>query len=96
MNILKKFFNTTGESGETLAEYEKKTLTQNQVIMKYAKIQGFFSASSIAPHMNCPITSVRRGLNTLENAGRIEKTDMRAPGLYGRSEGVYKLLNMES
>ncbi len=93
------YYNTLSESGETLKDYKSKAKTQTEKVLGYftsafGNIQSRkLSASLILPLMNCPITSIRRALNTLENDGKIVKTGIQITGLYGRKENMYKLKN---
>jgi len=59
------YYNTTSSSGKELSENKKKAKTQDEKILEFFKVSGKLSASLIFPLMNCPITSIRRSLNTL-------------------------------
>ena len=88
-------FNTTHESGALLKKYAAKAGTQNAKVL--AIITQHYPSGATASNImrmftdNTPITSIRRALTTLYDAGILDKTNERREGLYGRSECVYKL-----
>ena len=88
-------FNTTHESGEMLKKYAAKEGNQNAKVL--AIITQHYPSGATASnilrmfHDNTPITSIRRALSTLYDAGILDKTSERREGLYGRPECVYKL-----
>lgn len=83
------YYNTTSEKGDQLKKNVEQAKTQDQRIKEMFDGGYKLSASLIFPRMNCPITSIRRSLNTLENAGKIRKLDFKIMGLYGRKEYLY-------
>ena len=85
------YYNTTNEQGKTLETYLHKSSSQDEKIKALFKDgKHKLGASMILPMFNCPITSIRRSLNTLMNDGYIEKLDYKLIGLYGRKESVYQ------
>jgi len=88
-------FNTTHESGALLKHYAAKAGTQNAKVL--AIITQYYPSGATASNIlrmftdNTPITSIRRALTTLYDAGILDKTSERREGLYGRPECVYKL-----
>lgn len=95
--------NTTNESGSTLKKYESKAKTQEEKILLYfvqRKMMNQYK-DGISPSQlwraltsyqdNTPITSIRRALTNLTNQGKLEKTDRKVPGIYGRPEYLWKL-----
>ena len=89
-----KYYNTTGESGKMLEEFKAKTMNQDAHIYSIFKKDpdSMLSASIIGKHMRCPLTSIRRSLNTLMNSGKIEKLIEKRVGAYGRPEHLYKFV----
>ena len=90
------FFNTTRESNPKLAEYRAKARTQDDEVMAIVvRLGGTASPSevwnSIDPKGRCPITSVRRAMTNLTNAGRLVKTETKVMGLFGRNEYQWKV-----
>jgi hypothetical protein len=70
------YYNTTNQSGDTLKEYKRKALTQEEEILHYLSRYGLtFSASEIQDSLfkdcNVPITSIRRALSNLSNPNNI-------------------------
>lgn len=90
------FYNTTNEKGLELKKAKEKAISQDKQILAMfdTNVPGIssnkLSASLIFKQMNCPITSIRRALNTLENKGSIKRLDVKINGLYGRKEYMYK------
>lgn len=85
------YYNTTQESGKELKTYREKAKTQDQRVLQLFNKGSKLSASLLHPAFNCPITSIRRSLNTLEKEGKIEKTGIKITGSYGRKENLYRL-----
>ena len=93
------YFNTTNESKESVKAYKKINAKQDTKVLDIIKTERKpFSASLIYKkylHKHvmkaCPITSVRRSVNTLKNLGYIVETGNRVPGMYGRSELEYRI-----
>ncbi len=86
------YYNTVSESGQQLDLFKSKANTQDERILELFKVSGKLSASLIFPLMNCPITSIRRSLNTLENNMKIMKLEVKVRGMYGRLEYLYKII----
>ena len=91
------YYNTLKEEGKQLSLFKEKAKNQDQKILELFKVSGKsfpefkLSASLIMPFLDCPITSIRRSLNTLDNNKKIRRTDVKVMGLYGRMEYLYKL-----
>ena len=88
------YHNTCGI--ENTAEYERKAISQDEVIMRHFRNCAYgtlYSPSKLNKWVlrNAPITSVRRSLTGLTKAGLLVKTDMMVDGLYGRPESLWKL-----
>ena len=88
-----KYFNTVSESGSKLKEYTAKAANQNARVLDILRSLGSASPSQvwIAMGRTCPLTSVRRALTTLTEAGMALKTGARHVGQYGRDECVWTI-----
>ena len=93
-------YNTTNESGATLAEMKDRAKTQNQFILdlfamnprmtpsvceKFAAIKG----------EEWPITSIRRAISDLTAAGFLRKTDQLVEGNYGAREHIWQYVRRQ-
>ena len=94
------YYNTTNETGETLAKYKEKAITQEDYIMLkmyYAtsKDTNFVTSASmflgLAGFEKSPLTSIRRAITNLVNKGKLVYTGEKRQGLYGRNESIIKL-----
>ena len=88
------YHNTCGI--EDTRDYQRKALTQDDVIMVFFSSQRFgdmFTPSELNKLVlpNAPITSVRRSLTGLTKVGLLIKTSYLVDGPYGRPEGLWKL-----
>jgi len=93
------YYNTTQETGSSLAESHAKAKTQEQKILLCFHDQGTpLSASIICKLLNMayPITSIRRALTDMTNQGTLEKTDKKVMGMYGKQEHQWKLKTDEN
>lgn len=91
----KTYFNTTNIVDPVQVDlFNETNKTQNEMILDVARQLKKFSASRINVFMPKSIlmTSVRRGLNTLERKGKIVKTGSRCEGSHGRSENEYSVV----
>lgn len=97
---METYYNTTGENKKTVKTYRKINAKQDKRVLDIIRNERKpFSASLIwkkylHKHVMkaCPITSVRRSINTLKRLGYILETGNRVEGIYGRSENEYRLL----
>ena len=88
------YHNTQGL--ENTEEYERKALSQDDVIMVFFSSQKYgsmFTPSELNNLVlpNAPITSVRRSLTGLTKAELLVKTCYLVDGPYGRPEGLWRL-----
>jgi hypothetical protein len=89
------YHNTTRSSGAELSEYERKALSQDELILDY--FQRFpdiaWSPSQVRRHLNLrsPLTSTRRAITNLTTVGLLIKTPAQITGPYGRPEYLWKL-----
>ena len=94
------YFNTTNENKENETKFRNINNGQDKKVLSIIKeLKKPFSASLVwrdyAPNYLdalVPLTSIRRSINTLKNAGYIEETGKRVMGIYGRNELQYKLI----
>ena len=93
------FYNTNKQKSNELKESKKKVLTQDQFIL------GIFNTwrngEGLSPseveeilvdsyNKNWPLTSIRRAISTLTDAGKLTKTNKLRKGKYGKNEHVWK------
>jgi hypothetical protein len=95
------FYNTTHEQGNSLIQSEKKTQSQDELVMWLFKA---FNNDGMTPSKvwtslielrkidrNTPLTSIRRSITTLTKDGRLSATERQEKGHYGKKEGIWQL-----
>lgn len=88
------YYNTTNESGRTLAEYQRAAENQQEAIqMIFERFQRPLTPSQVHAVMSkdTPITSVRRAITNLTNEGILTKLNDKQMGVYGRPEHLWVL-----
>jgi len=90
------YHNTTQSLGPELREYQDKANSQEKRILAFLKLDSNRPITPSAACMwifkgNIPITSVRRALTNLTNAGELVKTTVQVKGPYGRPEFIWEL-----
>jgi Fe2+ or Zn2+ uptake regulation protein len=88
------FYNTTGETGATLAASKIKADTQNSVILEFFKnTDGEFTPFEVQEMAlpGAPITSIRRSLTTLTGMGLLDKCSVKREGIYRKINFTWKL-----
>jgi predicted ArsR family transcriptional regulator len=86
------YHNTTHSTGETLRKYEQVSNNQEDVILSWFQYNVRGTASQAHECMqSSPITSTRRAMTNLANAGKLVKTQRQVEGPYGRPEYIYEL-----
>lgn len=90
------YYNTTHETGPTLASYMATAAAQERKILRFMCQYHYksFAPSEVwreAFYMQSPITSVRRAMTNLTQAGALVKLDQKRRGYYGRPEHLWKL-----
>jgi len=88
------FFNTIEETGQSLVQSTKKAKNQQDIIYSYfVQTNRPLSPSMVLNelNLNCPITSIRRAITNLTDAGKIIKTDQYVKGNYGKLEHLWEL-----
>jgi hypothetical protein len=90
------YFNTTGLTGQTLANARSGAIKQEEIIMAIFESVSRSSPSQMFRHiksigLNWPITSIRRAMTNLSSRGRLQRTFMQIQGMYGKPEYVWEL-----
>lgn len=95
------YYNTTGVTGDELDDYQNRALSQDERLLAWfranPRAKPIASELVLAVFLNrCPITSVRRSLNTLMNEGYIQKLDeQRRTGDWRRPEHCWRLVRRQ-
>ena len=94
MKIPISHHNTTRESDQQLADYEERAITQEDRILEYFARNWHteISPSRVQRYLmpNVPLTSVRRAITNLTTQGRLERTEKKVDGAYGRPEYCWR------
>ena len=90
------YHNTTEAVHPELNLYEKKAQTQERRILDWFKTYEQQASPSkilntVFAGESVPLTSVRRAMTCMTDAGELVKTDRQVMGPYGRNEFVWKL-----
>jgi len=92
------YHNTTETTGPDLQEYEAKAIGQEDLILDYFNnTTSGHTPSHIQSVLlpRSPITSVRRAITNLTNAGKLVKTDTQCNGPFNRPEFVWKGVSIQ-
>ena len=101
-NQLNLFYNTNRTPKSQVLELAENNNAQNKIILNLFQTsfpkwtaslvwEQLIGTNQIDRHT--PLTSIRRGLSQLQNAGILEiEKDQKRMGLYGRMECYYKLI----
>jgi hypothetical protein len=99
LNPNEAYYNTTNLKGDELKEAETKAFNQTSVVYnlftRYGRLspsqclQKYIEVTRLTPP---PITSIRRAITKLTDAGKLEKTDERVMGMFGKKEYVWEKL----
>ena len=95
---MKEFYNTTNESGEQLELFTQKAMKQEDKVMllfreKYVlTAYQCYSFFIVRYESNVPLTSIRRAMTNLASKGKLEMTEKKIEGAYGRDNYIYKLI----
>jgi Fe2+ or Zn2+ uptake regulation protein len=84
----------TGLSSEQVASFTVQAARQEEVILAYFRTNpGEYSPEAIQEKVlpQAPITSVRRAMTNLTEAGLLEKTGNKVAGKHGRPVGTWAL-----
>lgn len=90
------FYNTTHMSESELQIRRVAASRQNTLILRFFQDnpQGYFTPFEVQKYSTLnatPITSIRRAINTLTDAGLLIKTDRMKEGEYGAMNHTWKL-----
>ena len=90
------YYNTTSETGKHLDRFKRLAGDQSQRILAYyERLNGNPAAPSQCWQSlfgeDTPLTSVRRSISDLTEAGFLEKTEYKKTGVYGRPEHLWRL-----
>jgi len=89
------YYNTLGETGEVLKSSTQKAETQTDRILKFFEDNPVASYSPSLVHFNVggksPLTSTRRSMSDLTKEGKLEKTEYKSKGAYGKYECCLRL-----
>lgn len=96
---MKTYFNTTNEKGKDLASNKRKARNQQGLVLKHFEER---PGQAFTPFMvqgaclpRAPITSVRRAMTNLTEAGELVKTKSMFPGRLGRQNYLWMLARYE-
>ena len=93
------YYNTNNETGNELKRSKKKTITQDQFILGIFntwRVNDGLTPSEIEQilvedyNTNWPLTSIRRSISTLTDAGKLTKTNKLRKGKYDKNEHIWK------
>ena len=85
------YHNTTESTQPELSKYREKAQSQEELILDWFKTYRQTAGptkihNTVFQAYHTPITSIRRAMTDLTNAGELVKTDKQVKGAYGRSE----------
>ena len=88
------FFPTTKMSTEGISEMEAKIKGQNMTVLRFfmSNPSRSFTPFEVLEHtrLNVPITSIRRAITTLTEAGYLVKTNEMREGQYGMTNHCWR------
>lgn len=87
------YFNTTNETGSTLKAYNAKAAEQEDAILWIMQELRGASPSQVhaALGTKAPLTSIRRAMTNLTDAGKLVKMDQKVIGAFGRREHLWRV-----
>lgn len=88
------YYNTTSLEGEDLAEARKNSRSQQEMVMEVFRESPDLRMTpwDVQRHLPfCPITSVRRAITDLTDAGELEKTSHKREGAYEAPNYTWRL-----
>lgn len=88
------FYNTTHEKGATLDLFSQLAANQDEEVLAMMKYLRMATPSHVHGRLggNAPLTSIRRSMNSLTEAGKLRKTTTKAKGPYGRPEHFWEYI----
>ena len=101
MTYPSSYHQTTNVTVDALRRFQRAAKTQDEKVMGWfnSHVGQALTASQVHKGLmqigvipiTTPLTSIRRAMSNMVNAGRLVKTDGTRMGLYGRPEHLYKL-----
>lgn len=93
---MESYFNTTNVTAPLLTQYASKAESQEETIRRIFKNMTTSGLTAVEvmykyPDKRVPLTSIRRALSNLVEAGFLVKTDFKREGLFGRDNYIYRL-----
>jgi len=92
---MKTFYNTAGESGDTLILSRAKASRQDERILALfvSHPNCLFAPHEVARELNVPwpLTSIRRSMTNLTERGCLEKTGQMRVGTFGKQVHTWRL-----
>lgn len=89
-------YNTTHETGDTLRAYTHQANRQETAVLALFRARRLpMSPSQVWKHLDpdrTPLTSIRRSMTDLTDAGLLERLPVKVEGIYGRSEFLWVLV----
>lgn len=88
-------YNTTNETGQTLATYRQSAMKQEEAVLALFRSRRLpMSPSQVWRHYGAdltPLTSIRRAMTDLTEQGLLERLEVKVEGHYGRPEHLWRL-----
>lgn len=89
------YHNTVPESGITLEAYRRRANEQDAAVLSVFRVSPtrLFTPFEIwlSFSRKWPLTSIRRAITNLQRAGKLEKTEFKKDGGYGRLNNCWRL-----
>jgi hypothetical protein len=92
---LNSFHNSINESGQTLIRFESEAKTQEEIVMNvFLTYSRAFSWCEVMSFLPSPMNqvSLKRSITNLFNQGKLQKTNEKVMGIYGKNCHRYKLV----
>jgi len=91
---MKTFYNTNAETGDQLRRSCIAAMSKQKQILSYFKARPgrYYTPAEIQrvfPQML--LTSIRRAISNMTDAGYLQKTEMRSPGAFGKMNFNWRL-----
>ena len=90
-------WNTTSETGSTLRTYQAHANRQEAAVLALFRQRRLpLSPSQVWRHLDpdrTPLTSIRRAMTDLTDAGLLERLPVKVEGIYSRPEHLWRLSN---
>ena len=91
------YYNSTHETGPTLRAYTTQANRQEAAVLALFRQRRLpLSPSQVWRHLDperTPLTSIRRAMTDLTDAGLLERLPVKVEGIYSRPEHLWRLSN---